>query len=138
MLYPMQAESRRRERRARDRRRSREPATRSAALVLDLTHHETAGRFLEGTGSLVLDHRNRVAYANDSPRTHPDVVRGVGLGRWATSPCSSSPPIASAAPIYHTNVLLCVGERVAVVGTGAMPPKDRGRVVERLKAGGRE
>jgi hypothetical protein len=41
-------------------------------------------------------------------------------------------------PIYHTNVLLCIGEWAVVVGTGAIAPGDRGRVLERLKSGNRE
>ena len=40
--------------------------------LLDLTWHEGEGKYLEGTGSLVLDHVERVAYACTSPRTHPD------------------------------------------------------------------
>ncbi len=74
VLYPMQAESRRRERR---------PEVIDAVVkqlgfkvtrTVDLTHYEASGRFLEGTGSLVLDRCNRVAYACASPRTHPDVL----------------------------------------------------------------
>ena len=74
VLYPMQAQSRRRERR-------HDVIDAVAACtgfklsrVVDLTHHEAQGRFLEGTGSLVLDHVNRVAYASLSPRTHPQVI----------------------------------------------------------------
>jgi hypothetical protein len=44
----------------------------------------------------------------------------------------------SGVPLYHTNVLLCVGARLAVVGTEAVAPADRGALVERLRAGGRE
>jgi hypothetical protein len=41
-------------------------------------------------------------------------------------------------PLYHTNVLMCIGARAVVVGTGAIPPADRDRVLERLRASGRE
>jgi hypothetical protein len=137
VLYPMQAESRRRERRAEIVAEVEKRLRFQCTRTVDLTSHESAGRFLEGTGSLVLDHRNRVAYASVSPRTHPDVVR-----EWSAAmgyePVLFESADRTGSPIYHTNVLLCVGERVAVVGTGAILPKDRGRVVERLAAGGRD
>jgi hypothetical protein len=137
VLYPMQAESRRRERRAEIVAAVEKRLQYRRTNTIDLTAHESTGRFLEGTGSLVLDHRNRVAYASISPRTHPDVVRewGAALGY---EPVLFESADRTGSPIYHTNVLLCVGERVAVVGSGAIAQKDRDRVVERLKAGGRE
>src|SRR6185369_13365642 len=75
VLYPMQAVSRRAERR----REIVDAVVRDTGFevlrTVDLTHHEKAGRFLEGTGSLVLDHRERVAYACRSPRTDEQVAR---------------------------------------------------------------
>jgi hypothetical protein len=137
VLYPMQAESRRRERRGEILSEVEKRLGFRRTRTIDLTGHEASGRFLEGTGSLVLDHRNRVAYATVSPRTNPDVVR-----EWSSALGYEPVLFASAdrtgAPIYHTNVLLCIGERVAVVGSGAIAPQDRGRVVERLAASGRE
>ena len=41
-------------------------------------------------------------------------------------------------PIYHTNVLMCIGETAAIVGAEAIVAADRGRVLERLRATGRE
>ena len=137
VLYPMQAESRRRERR-------REIIDEVAARVgfkvsrlLDLTSHETFARYLEGTGSLVLDHLERTAYACLSPRTHADV-----LGEWAAAlgyePIIFSAVDRAGVPLYHTNVVMCIGEKVAIVGTAAIVPADRERVIERLRATGRE
>src|SRR3954471_3044030 len=75
VLYPMQAENRRNERRP----EIVEAVTRELGFhvtrTVDLTAHERHGRFLEGTGSLVIDHRARVAYAARSLRTHDDVAR---------------------------------------------------------------
>jgi hypothetical protein len=93
--------------------------------------------FLEGTGSLVLDHAGRVAYACASPRTHPALV-----AEWARE-LRYEPVIFQAAdqagvPLYHTNVLMCIGERFGVVGTGAIAAADRERVLGRLRASGRE
>lgn len=137
VLYPMHAASRRLERRTdivdTVRRELDFPLTR----VLDLTAHELEGRALEGTGSLVLDHVQRVAYACRSPRTDPRVLdewcRELGYERELFDAAD-----AGGKPFYHTNVMLFIGTRVAVVGAEAIAARDRGRVLERLAAGGRE
>jgi len=137
VLYPMQAENRRRERR---------PEVIDAVVrqlgfevrrTVDLTRHETQGRFLEGTGSLVLDHRNRVAYGCLSPRTHPDVVREWGreLGYHTVLFEAND---RSGTPYYHTNVMMCIGSRMAVLGTCAMSTDDRARVIEKLEVTGHD
>jgi hypothetical protein len=137
VLYPMQAETRRRERRREVIDAVVERLGFKVARILDLTHHEREGRFLEGTGSLILDHVERVVYASLSPRTHPAVVE-----EWARemgySPCVFSAFDRGGVPLYHTNVLMCVGARMAVIGTEAVAPGDRARVVDRLRVGGRE
>ena len=137
VLYPMQAETRRRERRREIIERVVDELGYEVSRLLDLTHHEIEGRFLEGTGSLVLDHAGRVAYASLSARTHPGVV-----AEWADA--MGYEPVVFGAfdragiPLYHTNVLMCVGARFAVVGTEAIASADRGPLVERLRASGRE
>ena len=137
VLYPMQAESRRCERRKDVIDAVVERLGRKVSRVVDLTFHETKGRYLEGTGSLVLDHIERTAYACISPRTHPDLVR-----EWAFEmryePVIFSAVDRAGVPLYHTNVLMCICERVVVVGTEAIVAADRGRVLERLRASGRE
>src|SRR5437764_12730814 len=73
VLYPMYAPSRRPERR-RDIIEQLQSGGFRVSRVLDLTHHENQGRFLEGTGSVVFDHADHLAYANLSPRTNSDVL----------------------------------------------------------------
>lgn len=137
VLYPMHAENRRTERRtdvidavARD-------TGFKVRRVLDLTHHEKEGRFLEGTGSLVLDHVARVAYACRSPRTHEAVAR-----EWAREMDYDlelfSASDESGTPIYHTNVALHIGTRVAVVALDAIAELDRARIAARLENSGRD
>jgi hypothetical protein len=137
VLYPMQAVSRRLERRQEVLDAVAEQLGYSVSRVVDLTHHEAAGRHLEGTGSLVLDHVERVAYACLSPRTHPDVVRewGEALGY---EPVVFAAHDRNQVPLYHTNVLMSIGARAVVVGSPAIVPADRGRVLERLRASGRQ
>jgi hypothetical protein len=137
VLYPMQAQSRRRERRQDVVQRVCDQLGFKIARVLDLTAHEHEGRFLEGTGSLVLDHLERVAYACRSPRTDPTV-----LEEWAHE-LGYDPVIFEATdrqgvPLYHTNVMMCVGARAVIVGSEAIAPADRTRVLDRLSRGGRE
>src|ERR1700722_2317810 len=137
VLYPMQAPNRRPERRAEIIASVIARLRFKRSRTLDLTHHEAGSRFLEGTGSLVLDHVNRVAYAALSARTHPTLVE-----EWAREMGYEALMFdtrdANGAPLYHTNVLLCIGARLIVVGTGVIEPRDRARVLERLTASGRE
>ncbi|MBC7447191.1 MAG: amidinotransferase [Hymenobacteraceae bacterium] len=105
--------------------------------VIDLRAAEARAEFLEGTGSLVLDRVRRVAYAAISPRTHPNAVRA-----WAAqlgyTPFLFTALDAAGTAIYHTNVLLSVGETVAVACFEALPdPTERADLREQLATGGR-
>jgi hypothetical protein len=137
VLYPMQSASRRPERRQEVIDAVIERLHFKVSHLLDLTHFEGEGMFLEGTGSLVLDHRERVAYACASQRTHPALV-----AEWARElryePVIFEAADRSGVPLYHTNVLMCIGERFAVVGAEAIAAADRERVLGRLRASGRE
>jgi hypothetical protein len=123
VLYPMLAPLRRVERRWSA---VEEVATRAGFAirrVVDLTEHEARGRFLEGTGSLVLDRAHRVAYAALSPRTD----RGLAE-RWAGELGYELVAFDTPAAIYHTNVLLSVGSADAIVVDEVIAPADRERV----------
>jgi hypothetical protein len=135
VLYPMHAENRRAERRQEIIDAVARTTGFQVKRVLDLTHHEKTGRFLEGTGSLVLDHVARVAYASRSPRTHDEVAREWAreLGYDLELFTASDP---SGTPIYHTNVLMHVGSRVAVVALEAIALDDRARIARRLESTG--
>jgi hypothetical protein len=137
VLYPMQSASRRPERRQDVIEAVVQVSGFKVAHVLDLTHYEAKGKFLEGMGSLVLDHVERVAYACASARTHPEVV-----SEWARE-LKYEPVIFQAAdersvPLYHTNVLMCIGARAVIIGAEAIAPGDRQRVLARLAASGRQ
>jgi hypothetical protein len=101
--------------------------------LLDLTSHEDDGRFLEGTGSLVLDHVHRTAYVCVSIRASEGVVeawsRHMGYAAvtfHATAPDAQGVETA----VYHTNVVMAVGERSAVVCAEAVgDARERRRLV---------
>ena len=137
VLYPLQSASRRWERRP----EVIETAVRELGFqvshLLDLSWYEGEGKYLEGTGSLVLDNVARVAYACISPRTHPEVV-----AEWAQAlgyeAVTFSATDRTGVPLYHTNVLMCIGARVVVIGVEAIAPADRARVLHHLSVTGRE
>ncbi|MFD2935540.1 citrulline utilization hydrolase CtlX [Spirosoma flavum] len=121
VLYPMQAENRRLERRQDiidDLAKQYH-----VAKIVDLTHFEKEGKFLEGTGSLVLDRMNKVAFASLSPRTHPDVLAEFSrqTGYRTVSFHSAD---ASGKAIYHTNVLMCIADTFAIVCLSAISDPD--------------
>jgi hypothetical protein len=137
VLYPMQSASRRPERRQDVVEVVVKASGFKVSHLLDLTHYEAQGKFLEGTGSLVLDHVERVAYACVSARTHPEV-----LSDWARElkyePVIFQGADAGGVPLYHTNVLMCIGARAVIIGSDAIAPGDRQRVLARLAASGRQ
>lgn len=121
VLYPMQAENRRLERRTDI---IDDLAKRfHVAKIIDLTHFEQEGKFLEGTGSMVLDRMYRVAFACLSPRTHPDVLAEFGR-QTGYRTVSFHATDANGQPIYHTNVLMCIGDTFAVVCLSAITDPD--------------
>ena len=137
VLYPMMAPSRRRERRTELIARLEEQGGYAVERLVDLTHHELAGRFLEGTGSVVFDHVARVAYACRSPRTDESVL-GELCEELGYEPVAFDATDESGVPVYHTNVLLSIGTRSAVVCGTAIAGRQRGVLLERLHAGGRQ
>ncbi len=136
VLYPLMAPSRRLERRS-DIVAALDSRYRTTRL-LDLTPHERRGAFLEGTGSLVLDRPGRVAYACLSPRTSAQVLDAFGT-ELGYRPHAFEALDAKGRPVYHTNVLMALGARFAVVCGAALPDPDaRRRLRASLEDGGRE
>ena len=138
VIYPMEAENRRGERRLDIIDRLGTELGFQVREVVDLSHHEANGHFLEGTGSMVLDRVNRVAYACLSSRTHLDVL-GDFAQRMDYDVVAFEAVDRDGVPIYHTNVLMNVGERLAVICDGAISrDEQRKAVLERLEATGHE
>src|SRR5438874_493339 len=83
--------------------------------VIDYSNFEEKGRCLEGTGSLVLDHVNRLAYVSLSKRSDPKVVRRFA-DDFGYEPVTFTSVGLDGQPVYHTNVMMCVGTEFALVG----------------------
>ena len=110
VLYPMYAPNRRLERV-----KLRQLLDKmSFDRIVDLTPLEKESTFLEGTGSLILDRERHLAYACLSPRTHPSAVEA-----WARETgyrcCLFHSEDENGMAVYHTNVVMHVGSRMAVV-----------------------
>jgi hypothetical protein len=138
VVYPMEAENRRAERRLDIVERLDAEFGFQVREVVDLSHHEADGHFLEGTGSMVLDRVNRIAYACLSSRTHLDVL-GEFAQRMNYDVVAFEAVDRDGVPIYHTNVLMNVGEKLAVICSAAITrDEQREAVLERLESSGHE
>lgn len=137
VLYPMEAPSRRGERRLDILDALRETHAFVIEEIVDLSPHEEAGHFLEGTGSLVLDRVNHVAFACRSSRTH-EVLLDAFAARMAYTPVLVDGVDAHGQPIYHTNVMMWLGTTMAGVCMAALGYEDRALMMNRLAASGHE
>jgi hypothetical protein len=109
--------------------------------VIDLSAWEKKGLVLEGTGSLVLDRMKRHAYACISPRTNDTALNAwcETLGFVPIAFTATMDGTLSGQPVYHTNVVMSIGTRFAVVCLEALPyPAERLEVEEELAKSGRE
>ena len=116
VLYPMFAPNRRQERRM-DVILTVENETGKTYDLLDYSDYELRNIFLEGTGSIVLDRINRIAYASLSQRTDKQLFEKY-CKEMLFQPVSfhaTQQGGQERLPIYHTNVMMCVGEELAVV-----------------------
>jgi hypothetical protein len=118
ILYPMEALNRRCERRLEVVLELQQKF--NFEKVLDLTYFESENLFLEGTGSVVFDHENKVAFAALSSRTS-EVVFEELCKQIHYKPLMFSAFDENGKPIYHTNVVMCMGDDFVVVCLECMP-----------------
>ncbi len=138
VLYPMEAPNRRTERRHDLVEKLVSDYGFQVREIVDLSHHEKDGHFLEGTGSLVLDRVNHIAYASLSSRTHLDAL-GEFAQRMDYEVVAFAAVDKAGEAIYHTNVLLNVGEKLAVICAESIADAEqRAAVLESLRSTGHE
>lgn len=82
--------------------------------IIDLTKWENEQKYLEGTGSMVLDRVNKIAYACKSPRTSEAVLDDF-CAKLGYKPILFNAVDKDGKMIYHTNVLMCVGSSFAII-----------------------
>ncbi|WP_109830945.1 citrulline utilization hydrolase CtlX [Reichenbachiella versicolor] len=134
-LFPMFAENRRLERRSDILERLQKEGF-HLSKVIDMTTWETNEIFLEGTGSLVLDRKNKVAFAALSERTQVpalyDFEKQFGYKVFAFN--ANQSVLGERKPIYHTNVMMCMGDTFCVICLDCIDEEsERRMVVNKLK-----
>ena len=134
VLYPMLAENRRLERNINFINQLQQSFT--IKRVLDLTDEESNNRFLEGTGSIVFDHINKLAFAGISPRTNENLLSDL-CAEMGYVPVIFETDDKQRKAIYHTNVLMAIGTNWAVCCVEAIKNEYRAKVKALLEAGKR-
>ena len=139
-LYPMFAENRRRERREEVLIRLEEEGFK-INNIYDYTPAEDDGLFLEGTGNLLLDRVNRKAYCALSPRAHEELLIEF-CEDFEYTPVifvANQTVDGKRKPIYHTNVMMCLGEGFSIICLDTIDdPKEKKNVLHHLKMDGKE
>src|SRR5262249_41962956 len=108
------------------------------AEVIDYSALEHEGCCLEGTGSLVLDHLNKIAYVSLSNRSSPKMIQRF-VDDFGYEPVIFTSIASNGQPIYHTNVMMCIGTAFAMVGLKLIRDKaERQQVPARLEKSGKE
>lgn len=139
-IYPMFAENRRLERRD-DIFAILEAEGFEIKNIVDYTSAEDEQLFLEGTGSIVLDRVNQKAYCAISPRADEDLFIEFceDFGYMPVIFTANQTVNGQRKPIYHTNVMMCIGETFAVVCLSSIDDKaERKNLINHLKQDGKE
>ncbi len=135
-IYPMFAKNRRKERRS-DIIEMLKSSYR-VQDVIDYSGLEYDGIFLEGTGAMVLDHIERVAYAARSKRTDSHALERF-CSHFNFEPMVFDAQDNSGTAVYHTNVLMCIGSDFVMAGFDMMPDVvRRAEIIRRFESAGKE
>ncbi len=135
-LYPMFAANRRKERKPQVLQQLSEQFIISDTI--DLSQYETNNAFLEGTGSMVLDRDNKIAYACLSPRTDKKVLQDF-CEKAHYQPVVFTATDDKGRPIYHTNVMMCVADLYVVICLDSIPDAmERDIVADTIRRSGKD
>ena len=135
-LYAMEAENRRTERRLDIINQLEERF--SVSDIIDLSNYEKQNKYLEGTGSMILDRDHKIAYACLSSRTHPEVLKDFCKGSGYTA-LTFQAYDENRKPIYHTNVMMCMGDKFVVICLEAITDlSERNKLIASFKSANKE
>ena len=136
VVYPMLAPNRRKERDQQLLEKIKQDF--QLNTVIDVSYFENENKFLEGTGSIVFDHMNKIGYASISPRTDETVFKFL-MDKIRYESFVFTSVDKNKLPIYHTNVMLNIGETYAVVCSESIKDqKLREELLNKLIKSGRE
>ncbi len=132
ILYPMFSPNRRLERR-KDFIEDLMSRKFSVDEIIDLSFFEEDGQYLEGTGSMVMDHQSKLIFACYSERTHPVPLDYLGklIGYKVVGFDATQEIQGARSQIYHTNVMMHIGTDVAVVCLDAIPKASERQLVQK-------
>jgi hypothetical protein len=135
VLYPMLAENRRLERRLDVIDKIGESFVINE--VIDISVEEMNNLILEGSGSIVFDHINMIAYANESPRTNKELFFRI-CDRLGYKGIFFNAFDEQGMDIFHTNVMMMIGEGYSVICKESIPENQQKHVIDTLKNSGLE
>ena len=133
VLYPMEAENRRLERRLDIIETLKNEHGFYVKNIIDMSYLEDKEEYLEGTGSMILDHVNKITYACLSSRTHKNALLNFSK-KMGFSSIAFQAKDASGSDVYHTNVIMSLGEKIAVLCEDAIPANfEKKQIISSLK-----
>ncbi len=136
ILYPMYAENRRAERKQYAKDIIYKKFNKNN--IIDLTSFEKENLFLEGTGSMVLDRENKIAYACLSPRTNKNIL-DIFCEKMNYVACSFEANDENINQIYHTNVMMCVADKFVVICLDSITNKtEKEEIINTIKKTSKE
>ena len=136
LLYPMYAVNRRAERKQHVLDKVAEKF--AIRKRIDLSIYEKEDLFLEGTGSMVLDRDNKIAYACLSPRTNEKVLNDF-CKQMGYSACLFHATDGNGQDIYHTNVMMCVADKYTVICLSTVRSEnEKAKIIDTIKKTGKE
>ena len=134
-LYPMYSKNRRKERRS-DIIKELINMGYYVKSTIDLTYFEKENKFLEGTGSMVLDRENKICYAAVSERTNNDLlIEFCSRTEFELVSFKSYQSVGNERKeIYHTNVIMCIADKYAIICLESVDnKKEKEKIIKKLK-----
>ena len=140
VLFPMLSENRRIERSKDTLEEVFDSSDMKVNKYIDYSEYENSGKILEGTGSLVLDRKNNAAYAIESERTSAELFEIYCNEMNIPEPNRIFFHANDEAgnPIYHTNVIMSIGDGFAVICRECIPNNEQNYVIDKLRNSGHE
>lgn len=129
LTYPMMAKNRKAERRLLEVEKLLNENGYTIRNCINVGRLDEPKKFLEGTGSLIIDHVDEVVYAARSERCDPDQFDNFIRLRFYPKGILFDTKSSSGKPIYHTNVMMSLGEKYAVICSACIPDESQRRLV---------
>jgi len=140
VIYPMMARNRRQERQLKTISVLQKRLNVTINSIIDYSHFESEDKFLEGTGSMILDRQNKISYVALSQRSNLELVKlfAKEMNYKAVVFNAGVETDSGYQAIYHTNVMLAIANDFVVIADSAIKSEHRTTVIQSLQKSGRE